>query len=192
MSLEHDDELVKRCQKGDTTAFEQLYVRYKNRVFATALRIVGRRADAEDVAQDTFVSALVNIRRFEHRSRFSTWLYRICVNTALNWRRSRAREEVQRRTRDETDEVSGASATTAGGADSAVRVVVERELEEAVEKALLRLSPAMRATVVLRYISGLSYKEVSDVLGCSIGTVKSRLNRAHKALLPVLKEMLEE
>ena len=192
MSLERDDELVKRCQQGDTAAFEQLYARYKNRVFATALRIVGRRADAEDVLQETFASALASIGRFERRSRFSTWLYRICVNTALNWRRSRAREEVQWNASPGGDEASRASTTASRAADSVVRLVAERELEETVAKALLQLSPAMRTTVVLRYISGLSYKEVSDVLGCSIGTVKSRLNRAHKALLPVLKEMLEE
>jgi len=190
-----DRELVQRCQEGNGPAFEkayrELYDLFKDRVFTICLRVTGTEEDALDAAQETMVSLARRIQSFQFRSRFSSWIYRIAVNAAIDVRRRRL------------DAPHGMVSTTVGGvgeagaaepvmdadkADPAARAMGE-ESREAVKKALASISPRFSSILVLRYIEGLSYEEVAETLDCNLGTVKSRLNRAHTALRDHLSHM---
>ncbi len=171
---------MRRHLEGDRDAFRALYEKYRDKVFASALRIVGETTLAEDLAQEIFVKIHDELRGFKFESRFSTWLYRIAVNHAINkaneiGRRGRIRDRLAR------------EQTPPDRHGSAGRLVDER-----VVAAIGELSPKLRAIVTLRYIEGLSYDEIADVLEISIGTVKSRLFLAHETLRPLLQGLYEE
>jgi RNA polymerase sigma-70 factor (ECF subfamily) len=194
MHSDPDSELVLLCQQTSTTSLEgdyrRLYDRYKDRVYNVCFRITGNPSDALDASQETFGILFRRIREFRFESRFSSWVYRIAVNASIDVRRrSRARrltslESLEERSsfardlRDESLEMPSASAS-------------RRELEQAVQLAISRLSPKLRTIVVLRYVENLSYEEVAETLAISLGTVKSRLARAHEALDRELTPVLD-
>lgn len=178
---EADWDLVRRHVRGERDAFRQLYERYQDKVYASCFRVLGDAAAAEDLAQEIFVKIYDELRHFKFQSKFSTWLYRIAVNHAINKahevsRHGRIHERIAREKPGETD-----------GAP----VAQDRFLDDRVQKALMELSEKLRAIVVLRYLEGLAYEEIADVLEISIGTVKSRLFLAHETLRPLLKDVLE-
>jgi len=173
---DEDWTLVRSHLGGDTGAFRKLYEKYADKVFASAYRIVGEHHAAADLAQEIFVKIFHEIRSFKFESRFSTWLFRVTVNHAINKanevrRHTRIREKI---TREGRGDLGG----TAEG----------RPLDERVQQAIQALSPKLRAIVGLRYLNGLSYEEIAEVLEISLGTVKSRLFLAHETLRPLLKE----
>ena len=187
-----DVALVRACQDPSSeefeAAFEALYQRYKDRVYSIAYRITGTSADAMDVAQETFGLLFRKIAGFRFESSFSTWLFRIVVNCSIDHlRQERSRNGRIRTWSAIQDPVEPPDAE----APDPIRVAEEGELEEHVHRALQRLSPKLRAVLVLRYLEGLSYEEVREALGVSMGTVKSRLARAHLALERVLAGTLE-
>lgn len=172
-----DAELVRRHLAGDPDAFRALYEKYVDRVYASAYRIVGEPNAASDLAQEIFVKIHGELRRFKFESKFSTWLFRVAVNHAINKanegvRHARIHEKIQR---DGRGDLGG---TREG-----------RPLDEQVHRAIQALSPKLRAIVSLRYLDGLSYEEISEVLEISMGTVKSRLFLAHETLRPLLKDV---
>lgn len=178
--------LSRRCPD----AFAELYRRYKDKVYGTAFSITGDRASADDVAQEVFLRVFRKLDVFEERSSFSTWLYRMTVNLALDRRRGdqrvrRLSDEViqDARARPEATELDGRSAPAP---------LEREELAGDVGKAVRSLSEKLTAVVVLRYIEGLSYEDIADVLELSIGTVKSRLNRAHAELAERLRGVKEK
>lgn len=178
---DRDQELVRRHVAGDRDAFRALYEKYRDKVYATALRVVGEAAQAEDLAQEIFVKIHDELRRFKFESKFSTWLYRIVVNHAINKaneveRRGRIHERIARE--QAREESSPAPGTGAFG-------------DERVVTAISELSPKLRAIVALRYLDGLAYEEIAEVLEISIGTVKSRLFLAHETLRPKLQGLFE-
>lgn len=191
MSEDRDFDLVRRCQSDDPDlfepAFEELYDLFRDRVYNTAYRVVGNAADASDVSQEVFVTVFRKVGEFQFNSRFFTWLYRITVNVAIDRkRRMRARARV-------LGESAGGSDLMAAVVDDAAPApdaFAEAEfIEERVQRCIDRLSPKLQAIVVARYIDGLSYEELAEVMECSIGTVKSRLNRAHKSLEGLLRPL---
>ncbi len=172
-----DSELVRRHLAGDPDAFRMLYEKYGEKVFASAFRIMGEHHAATDLMQEVFVKVHGELRRFKFESKFSTWLFRVAVNLAINkanevGRHARIREKIQREGRGDP-----------GGTKEG------RPLDEQVHRALQDLSPKLRAIVSLRYLDGLSYEEISEVLDISMGTVKSRLFLAHETLRPMLKNV---
>lgn len=170
-----DEDLVKRVLQGDKDAFRDLYEKYKDKVFATVFRIVGTHEEAVDVAQDVFVKVYHDLEQFKFASKFSTWLYRVAVNFSINRVNERERHSrIEVGLARERDQASG----------------IRDERDELVQKAIMDLNPKLRAVVVLRYLQGLSYDEIAQVLDLSIGTVKSRLHLAHEALRDVLKPEL--
>jgi len=178
---ESDWAFVRRHCAGDSDAFRQLYERYQDKVYASCYRILGEQTAAEDLAQEIFVKIYDELRRFKFQSKFSTWLYRIAVNHAINRaneasRHGRIHEKIARELPRET---SGHSP------------MADRFMDDRVQKALMELSEKLRAIVALRYLEGLSYDEIAEVLEISIGTVKSRLFLAHETLRPLLKDVLE-
>jgi len=158
-----------------------LYERFRERVYNTALRVVGESEEAADVLQDVFVLLFRKIHRFRAQSFFAAWVYRITVNVSLDRLRQRRRRPALNL--DET--------TLDGGRDTEdlshpERAATRRDLEAHVRAALGSLSPRLRIVVVLRYLEGLAYQDIAQVLDCSVGTVKSRLNRAHSHLRGLL------
>jgi len=187
-----DRELVLICQDPGSPRFEQafsaLYGKYKDKVFSTAFRITRNRDEASDVVQETFVTVLRKIRGFRFRSLFSSWLYRVAVNVSID-RRRRLREGPvalpQTGRKKEADDPDEVEFTAPGPGPAAVHDT--REKERRIQEGIGSLSLKLRTVIVLRYVEGLSYQEIGVVLHCSTGTVKSRLNRAHRALLERLQ-----
>ena len=176
-------EIVLRCQNGDADAMGTLIIRYQHWVYNIAYGILGHHQDAEDVAQDAFVSAWENIGKFQFRSRFSTWLYRIVKNKCLNHI-----DQYQRRKTDPTeidDSQPWVPLDTVTPEEEALRT----EEKEIVHAALAKLKPNYREILVLRELRDLAYEEIAEILGCTLGRVKSRLHEARKALKKELERV---
>ncbi len=174
-----DLDVVRLAKRQSTrrVAMGILYERYRERVYNVALRILGRSEDAADVLQDVFVLLFRKVHRFEAKSVFASWVYRIAVNVSLDHLRRRRRAPAP----------TGNSAVLESPPPRDDLTLPERGasqhfLRGHVQHALTQLSDRLRVVIVLRYLEGLAYSEIADVLGCSVGTVKSRLNRAHAAL----------
>lgn len=190
--VETDDDLtlVRAAKEGDMSAFEQLITRHSAMIIRITMHILSSREDAEDVTQDTFLRAFQNLGTFEERSRFSTWLTRIAVNSAL------MRLRVKRRSRtDSLDEDSEDSTalidTLADWRPNPEQLYRETELKEILLQALASLSEACRVVFVLRDIEGLSTAQTAEMLDLSINNVKSRLLRARLKLRARLSRYFE-
>ena len=189
-----DAALIARARSGDRTAFDELIVRYQDRVYSMALRMLGHREDALDVAQEVLVTVFKTLERFEEKARFSTWLYRVTIN--------RCRDELRRRgtvkhtrpasldtlTRsDDEGRPADPPAREASPAESAVA----RETQEFVAQAIGELPDDAREVLVMRDVEDLSYEEIAGVLEIPVGTVRSRLNRARTLLRDRIRPILE-
>lgn len=174
-----DGELVARWQQGETAAFEALVRRYEDRVFRLLHRMLGSAADAEDAAQETFLNLHRHGRRFRGDARFSTFVYRVAANAALNRRRSLGRRRARLERLAERQAAGHDLPTPPPGPEQRT---LGRELQARVHEALETLPDKLRLPVVLFDIEGLAYAEVSEVLGVAEGTVKSRIHRARTAL----------
>ena len=178
-----DGQVIKACQRGDREAFRMLFEAYKDRVFSIAVFSIGDRAIADDVTQQIFLKLFTAIGQFRGDSEFTTWLYRMVVNACLDERRRRRRlvawgETVAMRNPSEKKPQE--------------RQYACREIAEAVRTAISQLKPKFRLPILLKYIEGLSYDEIASVMGCSKGTVASRLNRAHGELAKRLAYLRNE
>lgn len=182
-----DADLVAACRdpgaEGFEAAFEQLFARYRERVYAIAFRIVGNAVDAMDVVQESFALLFRKLHAFRGNSLFSTWLFRIVVNCSID----------QRRKRDGSGRIHPMSLDAVDGVDpvddgeSPEQRAQSVELGGQVQEAIALLSPKLRAILALRYLEEMSYDELAATLGLSLGTVKSRLARAHLALEHVVR-----
>lgn len=170
---ENDAEVIEACRQGDHDAFALLFETHRDKVYSIALRYSGNDATAKDIAQEAFLKLLAHIKDFRQEARFDTWLYRLVVNTCLDHRRRR--RNLLPIIEDLVDSVRPSS-------KSVLSDLLREEAEETVRATVARLSPEHRMVIVLRYTEGLSYEEMAEILGCSRGTVASRLNRAHKIL----------
>lgn len=182
-----DARLVDAALAGDRRAFDALVLRYRARIFALSLHITGSASDADDVTQDVFVKAYASLDRFRGQSRFFTWLYRIALNRALNHRRDSRRRAGPSL---DDDRVRAAVAVDAGG-DPRLALELADRYAHLVE-ALDALSPALRATVVLVALQGLSHRETALVLGSTEGTVGWRMHEARRQLRATLERLQRE
>lgn len=169
-------ELLSRAAAGDRTAFKALYDASAGFVYAVALRVIHNRTDAEEVTQDVFIRIYRGLKDFEGRSSFKSWVYRVTMNTAFNYLRKESKFQ-KNRTEDDFAAVSQAVVPEAGGEIEA------EDREKKVQVLLARLSPDLRACLVLREIQELSYREIADSLKCNINTVRTRLKRARESLI---------
>jgi RNA polymerase sigma-70 factor (ECF subfamily) len=170
-------DLVKRCQAGDTGAFDELVTRYRTRVFGMIYNMVHSEQDAWDLAQDSFVKAWKSIGRFRGQSSFYTWVYRIVMNVTIDWLR---KKQVKGGGAEFDDAVQlkevDPAARTVPTADSSPSAGLERgELRAQIDRAIAQLSPEHRAVILMKEIEDMQYNEIAEALGCSIGTVMSRL-----------------
>ena len=182
--------VIQACQQGDREAFRLLFEAYKDRVFSIACYSLGDEAAADDVTQQIFVKLMTRIGQFRGDSEFTTWLYRLVINSCLDERRKRRRFLLVT----EFDSLNPLQPMTSNAANerSPETKYARHEVAESVREAIGGLKPKMRLPIMLKYIEGLSYEEIAAVLGCSKGTVASRLNRAHKALARRLGHLRED
>lgn len=191
-----DLEWVRRIQGGDLRAFEELVRAYQDRVYRLAYSLMRNRDDAQDVAQEAFLRVHGSIKRFEGKSAFSTWIYRIVVNLCHDSRRRKNRRQGEfsidqvSAEREESGEAPMELADEAGIDPG--RQATEAELEHLVMAAIEELSDPHRTTILLREVENLSYEEIAEATEVSIGTVMSRLHYARKKLQETLAPYLLE
>jgi RNA polymerase sigma-70 factor, ECF subfamily len=191
-AVESDDDalLVARAQRGDMRCYDELVTRHRGRIFAMIRNMIHQEADAWDLSQEVFVKAWQALPRFEAKARFSTWLYRIAHNTVYDWTRKRKIESAGELNDEifERERIDPAAVAKPAGSESPDQSLVHGELRIRIEQALDKLTPDHREAVILKDVKGLSYKEIADVMGCSLGTVMSRLFYARQKLQALLKD----
>jgi RNA polymerase sigma-70 factor, ECF subfamily len=179
-----ETEIIRRAKAGDPQAFSVLVERYQRRVVGVAQAVVHNPDDAVELAQETFVRAYENLAKFESRSSFSTWLYRIAANLSIDFRRREGRHTVLR-----GEEAENELDRLPSPRGNSFQETARGELNRRINDALNELTPEHRAVILLREVEGLSYDEISDVLDCPRGTVMSRLHYARNRLKTILKDL---
>ena len=174
-----DGQVIKACQNGDREAFRLLFETYKDRVFSIAVYSLGDRAIADDVTQQIFLKLFSAIRQFRGDSEFTTWLYRMVVNACHDERRRTKR----------LAEWNPNVVDVPQNKRSQESQYLRQEIAAVVQQAVGQLKATFRVPILLRYIEGLSYEEIAEVMGCSKGTVASRLNRGHTELAHRLEHL---
>ena len=184
--------LVKRCQAGDDQAFDELVTKYRTRVFAMLYHLVHNEQDAWDLAQDGFLKAWKSMDRFRGQSSFYTWLYRIMTNVAIDWLRKKQIQSGQEF--DDSIALHDMEPTSDLAPKSEPLPLVKmerREVRQRIDLAINKLSPEHRTVILLKEMEGLQYHEIADTVGCSLGTVMSRLFYARRKLQTLLKDVYE-
>ena len=180
-----DWELVQKCQAGEIGAFQELVSRYHQKIYVVIVGLLRNREDALDVAQETFFRAYRKIKSFQGGSSFYTWLYRIAVNIAIDSQRRQKRNPLDFR-----ETMDGLFEEQNEVARDPFSDVHDRELREKLVSAINDLTPEHKAVIILRTVEGFSYKDIGEILGCSEGTVMSRLHYARKKLQQKLSAFL--
>ena len=187
-----DSDLVRRCQAGDTRAFDLLVTRYRGRVYAMTYHMIQNETEAWDLAQEAFIKAWRAMPRFKLDSSFYTWLYRIAHNVTYDWLRKRKIQGEGEFDDERTEHRVAAGAETAPHEDAPPDVALGRtELGNRIRAAISQLSPEHQQVILLREVDGLPYDEIARVVPCSMGTVMSRLFYARKKLQEMLKDAYE-
>ncbi len=190
-NLAGEPALIERAQGGELAAFDQLVLHHQQAVFAVALRMLGNWDEAQDIAQDVFVRAYQAIRTFRREAKLSTWLISITMNLCRNRRRWWARRKglIVASLDDSADsEQESLGQQVADPSPGPAAVTQQREQRQHILRALEQLDQAHRSVIVLRDLQGYSYEEIAQMLGCRVGTVKSRISRARHALRALLGE----
>lgn len=185
--------LLRRLRDRDERAFRELLENHRDRVFNITYRMLGNRAEAEDVAQEVFISVFKTIDTFREESKFSTWLYRVTVNHCKNRIKYLARRHD--RDRDELDETSQQQSGAISGdptrAAQPDRALASAQMEKHLQEAIANLDDDHRVVVVLRDVEDLSIEEICEITGLPDGTVKSRLHRARLVLRKKMQRHVE-
>ncbi len=198
MSTDPEAQLVLACQQATPVAlegrFRELYDRFKDRIYNVCYRITGNPTDALDASQETFGILFRRISEFQFKSRFSSWAYRIAVNASIDLRRrNRTRRWVSLERMTERDDDGNSRMDIQDvSVELPMQAASRHELEREVQRSMNRLSEKLCSILVLRYMQGLSYDQISETLEISLGTVKSRLSRAHDALNRELTPVLDK
>ena len=190
-----DSNLVRQSQHGDSGALEQLILKYQNRIYNVILKICADPEDAAELTQETFVKVIENIDKFQGKSRFYTWAFRIAVNLTLNYCQKNAKLDISSL---DAERVKEESRTTQAmkeflrddNSPDPVAIAQNKELCDLTIKALMQLDEPQKAIVVLRDIEGMNYAQIAEVLNIELGTVRSRLSRARGRLRKILEASL--
>src|SRR3989440_1570213 len=188
-----DLDLVTRCQAGDTEAFDELVTRYRTRVFGMIYNMVHNEQDAWDLAQDSFLKAWKSIKRFRGQSSFYTWTYRIVMNVTIDWLRKKQVKGVGAEFDDaiQLKQIDPASNTVPKADELPYDIMQRSETRTRIDNAIAQLSAEHRAVILMKEIEEMQYHEIAETLGCSIGTVMSRLFYARKKLQNLLRDVYE-
>ena len=188
---EADRLLVEQVQRGDKQAFGLLVTKYQRKLARLIGRMVRDSAEVEDIVQESFIRAYRALPGFRNDSAFYTWLYRIGVNTAKNWLISNGRRTPTSTGVDNEEAESYDEGELLRDADTPERLLMSKQIGETVNAAMDALPEELRTAIMLREIEGLSYEEISQVMDCPIGTVRSRIFRARDAISAKLRPMLD-
>jgi RNA polymerase sigma-70 factor (ECF subfamily) len=192
----NDAVLIEQYRKGDSAALERLVLKYQNRIYNVILKICADPDDAAELTQETFVKVIENLDKFEGRSGFYTWIFRIAVNLTLNYCQRNSKlafrsldAEQQQQDDNNVRQVLKYFLSDDRSPDPATEVQ-NKELYRIAAKALMGLDEAHRAVIVLRDIEGMSYARIAEVLDIELGTVRSRLSRARSKMRDILEAIL--
>ncbi|MEK7830622.1 MAG: sigma-70 family RNA polymerase sigma factor [Acidobacteriota bacterium] len=184
----NEERLIEACRQGDREAFRQLFELHKDRVWSIALHYIGDEAAARDITQQVFLKLFTAINQFRGEAGFSTWLYRMVANACLDEQRRRKRFlsldffKIGDGSGGEINAMDEQQAKQFEQGAAQENRHAHQELSAAIKTAVKELKPKLRMAILLKYFEELSYEEMAAVLGCSTGTVASRLNRGHKEL----------
>jgi len=185
--MDYDEaELISRCQQGDPDALKGIFDQYHKKVYRIAYGVVRQREDALDIVQEVFIKLFRSIKKFKGRSHFYTYLYRMTMNTAIDHTRKMKRQPPLNREEDRGVQLSDDAEKRPD------RILAHKELEERVKLAMDKLPPEQKAALIFREVEGLSYQEMAEAMGCSIGTVMSRLHYGRKKIQELLKDYVLE
>jgi RNA polymerase sigma-70 factor (ECF subfamily) len=181
--VNHEEiQLISRCQQGDQEALGEIFDKYHKKVYRIAYGVVRHREEALDIVQEVFVKLFRSIKNFKGRSHFYTYLYRMVMNTAIDHSRKMGKQFVS--SLDEEGSFEPSEEIEKGPE----RILLRKELEEKVKWAMDKLPTEQKVALLFREVEGLSYQEMADAMGCSIGTVMSRLHYGRKRMQELLKD----
>ncbi|HEY7546050.1 MAG TPA: sigma-70 family RNA polymerase sigma factor [Blastocatellia bacterium] len=175
-----EGQMIEDCQQGDRDAFQRLFETYKDRVYSIALHFSGNDSSARDITQQVFLKLFTTISQFRRDAEFTTWLYRIVTNCCI---------DEQRKNRRFLPFTDGMEVRNFMARASQEASYLKHQIADSVKEAISGLSPKLRLPILLKYVEGFSYEEIAEAMGCSIGTVSSRLNRGHKILARKLSHL---
>lgn len=181
----NEAQLISRCQQGDQEALKEIFNQYHQKVYRIAYGVVRHREDALDIVQEVFIKLFRSIRKFQGRSRFYTYLYRMTMNTAID--HTRRMKKVPSFSMDEEEGLQ----LSDNAERRPDRILDHKELEARVKWAMDQLSPDQKAALIFREIEGLSYQEIAEATRSSIGTVMSRLHYGRKRVQELLKDYVK-
>jgi RNA polymerase sigma-70 factor (ECF subfamily) len=177
--------MISRCQQGDQEALKEIFDKYHKKVYRIAYGVVRQREEALDVVQEVFIKLFRSIKNFKGRSQFYTYLYRMVMNTAIDHKRKVGKQFMP--SLDEEGSIQPSDDAEKGPE----RLLLQKELEERVKLAMDKLPPEQKAALIFRDVEGLSYQEMAEAMGCSIGTVMSRLHYGRKRMQESLKDYVK-
>lgn len=179
--------LIEACIRGEDSAYETLYREWSSDVYTMVVRLSRRQTDAEEITQEVFLSVFRALPRFRFESSFRTWVYRIAMRRVADWYRKKDNISANRISLDV--EISDIEPLHQGKSVTPREYSEQSQIEEKTEAALQLISEPYRSTLVLRYVQGLDYQQIADVMSCRIGTIKSRINRGHTMMEEALRNV---
>ncbi len=182
---QEETEMISRCQRGDQEALKAIFDKYHKKVYSIAYGVVRQREEALDVVQEVFIKLFRSIKNFRGRSHFYTYLYRMVMNTAIDHKRKAGKQFMS-----SLDE-EGSFEPSDEAEKGPERILLQKELEERVKRAMDELPAEQKAALIFRDVEGLSYQEMAEAMGCSIGTVMSRLHYGRKRMQESLKDYVK-
>ena len=188
-SEQSDEDLVLLVQQGDKSAFDFLVLKYQHRIIQLVNGYIKDPAEAQDVAQESFIKAYRALGSFRGEAAFYTWLYRIAINTAKNYRLARARRSASQEV-DVQDAEAIENAPQLQGLDTPERLLLTQEMLDTIKVALSTLPEEMRIAIELREFDGMSYEEIAVAMDCPVGTVRSRIFRARATIDNMINPLL--
>jgi RNA polymerase sigma-70 factor (ECF subfamily) len=184
--VDHEEtDMISRCQRGDQEALKEIFDKYHKKVYSIAFGVVRHREEALDIVQEVFIKLFRSIKNFKGRSHFYTYLYRMVMNTAIDHARKTGKQTIS------SLDQEGSFQPSDDLEKGPERILLQKELEERVRLAMDKLPAEQRAALIFRDVEGLSYQEMTEAMGCSIGTVMSRLHYGRKRIQELLKDYVE-
>ena len=180
-----ETEMISRCQQGDQEALKEIFDNYHKKVYRIAYGVVRQREEALDVVQEVFIKLFRSIKNFKGRSHFYTYLYRMVMNTAIDHKRKAGKQFMSSLNEE------GSFEPPDEAEKGPERILLQKELEERVNLAMDKLPAEQKAALIFRDVEGLSYQEMAEAMGCSIGTVMSRLHYGRKRMQESLKDYVK-